>query len=130
MRCLFGRVSLIDLALRASPCLCCATNVPQHADFGDVSKALEQRLRQVSTAPHCLCSFVHEYPLQHTLPNTPPSSCCVRVRVQIFIDEALSPAELETMCADHDTPEAMVEVLEAKFGGAFIATGTPYVKAF
>ncbi len=55
--------------------------------------------------------------------HTPPGA-------QIFIDEALSPAELETMCADHDTPEALVEVLEAKFGGAFIATGTPYVKTF
>lgn len=30
--------------------------------------------------------------------------------LQIFIDEALSPAELETMCADYDTPEDMVGV--------------------
>ncbi len=32
--------------------------------------------------------------------------------MQIFIDEALSPAELETMCADHDTAEEMVEQLD------------------
>lgn len=48
----------------------------------------------------------------------------------VFIDEALSPAELETMCADHDTPEEMLEMLEAKFGGRFITSGTPYVKTF
>jgi ATP-dependent 26S proteasome regulatory subunit len=37
---------------------------------------------------------------------------------RVFVDEALSPAELETMCAEFDTPQDMVAHLEARFGGA------------
>mmetsp|Transcript_3473 Transcript_3473/g.7584 ORF Transcript_3473/g.7584 Transcript_3473/m.7584 type:complete len:572 (+) Transcript_3473:248-1963(+) len=33
----------------------------------------------------------------------------------VFIDEALSPAELETMCADFPTPEELVDELTRKF---------------
>lgn len=33
----------------------------------------------------------------------------------IFVDEALSPAELETACADFDNPEDLVDFLAAKF---------------
>lgn len=28
----------------------------------------------------------------------------------VFIDEAMSPAELETLCADYDSPELMAQV--------------------
>ncbi|GFH27359.1 AAA domain-containing protein, partial [Haematococcus lacustris] len=41
----------------------------------------------------------------------------------VFIDEALSPAELETMCADFDTPEELVEQLVSKFCSVLMATG-------
>ena len=33
----------------------------------------------------------------------------------IFVDEALSPAELETACADFENPEDLTDFLAAKF---------------
>ncbi|KAG1664746.1 hypothetical protein FOA52_004754 [Chlamydomonas sp. UWO 241] len=36
----------------------------------------------------------------------------------VFVDEALSPAELETMCADFDTPEQLADELVSKFAFA------------
>jgi len=53
---------------------------------------------------------------------------------EVFIDEALSPAEMETMCADYDSAEDMVGQLAVKFGvgGGRLAPAapTPYVRTF
>jgi hypothetical protein len=50
---------------------------------------------------------------------------------QVFIDEALSPAELESMCADYESPEELADQLALKFQGALAAAAAaPYVKVF
>lgn len=50
----------------------------------------------------------------------------------IFVDEALSPAELETACADFENPEDLTDFLAAKFlaaeRAAAAATGSSIVK--
>lgn len=39
----------------------------------------------------------------------------------VFVDEALSPAELETMCADFDTAEQLADQLVMRFSFAAAA---------
>lgn len=53
-----------------------------------------------------------------------PAHVVERLRA-VFVDEALSPAELETMCADHDTSEEIVDQLVARFTGVVRAPVVP-----
>jgi hypothetical protein len=48
-------------------------------------------------------------------------SDCVTAGVEarlraVFVDDTLSPAELETMCADFDTPVELIDELARRFG--------------
>ncbi len=67
-----------------------------------------------------LCMIRHYFHADGNIPE----HIAERLRA-VFVDEALSPAELETMCADHDTSEEIVDQLVARFTG--IARAPPAV---
>ncbi|GAX76373.1 hypothetical protein CEUSTIGMA_g3819.t1 [Chlamydomonas eustigma] len=64
-------------------------------------------------AEEALCMMTHYFGV---VPETTKS----QLRA-VFVDEALSPAELETMCADYNTPEELVDQLALKFSFAAAA---------
>jgi hypothetical protein len=64
-------------------------------------------------AEEALCMMAHYF-------GAVPESTMEQLRA-VFVDEALSPAELETMCADYNTPEELVDQLALKFSFAAAA---------
>ena len=61
----------------------------------------------------------HRQPATHPAPHCPlqvPEAVSCRMRA-MFLDEVLSPADLETMCADHETCEELCSHIEGHFRG-------------